>query len=48
MNWIKSGGYALLAIGIVGSTEGVIKESWGIAVIGLVVMLLGAGLLGRE
>ena len=48
MNWIKSGGYALLGIGIVGSAEGVIKESWMIAGIGLIVLLLGAGMLGRE
>ena len=48
MDWIRVAGYAAYGIGIVGGAEGAMKSSLGISIGALVVLLVGAVLLGMK
>jgi len=46
MDWMKTVGYIIYAIGIVGCVEGVIKESVPISIGGIMVVVIGSVILG--
>ena len=48
MNIVKTLGYIIYAIGIVGGCEGVVKRSVSISLVAICVMIVGSVFLGWE